>query len=127
MQYKVNHNGVNAVLPSFSLGVKKRIDETTEKIADSETGIDMKVEGLYDFLKEAIGDETLEKMLGTNDIEAIDLNDLNILYMKITKEYEKPVNEFKKPVLDNETRKMFQDISNVAKSIDNINAVAAKK
>lgn len=126
MQYKVNHNGVNCILPVFTRGIKKKIDETNEKLSNVEISIDDRIDSMYEFLKEAVGEENLNKALGSDDLDEIDLNDLNILYLKITKEYDKPLTDFNKPEIDAETKKLFQEVNSLAKNMESVSRMAKK-
>lgn len=126
MQYKVNHNGVNCILPVFTRGIKKKIDETNEKLSNVEILIDDRIDSMYEFLKETVGEENLNKALGSEDLDEIDLNDLNILYLKITKEYDKPLTDFNKPEIDAETKKLFQEVNSLAKNMESVSRMAKK-
>lgn len=126
MQYKVNHNGVNCILPVFTRGIKKKIDETNEKLSNVEISIDDRIDSMYEFLKEAVGEENLNKALGSDDLDEIDLNDLNILYLKITKEYDKPLTDFNKPEIDAETKKLFQEVNSLAKNMESVSRMTKK-
>lgn len=126
MQYKVNHTGVNCILPVFTRGIKKKIDETNEKLSNVEISIDDRIDSMYEFLKEAVGEENLNKALGSDDLDEIDLNDLNILYLKITKEYDKPLTDFNKPVIDAEAKKLFQEVNSLAKNMESVSRMAKK-
>lgn len=126
MQYKVNHNGVNCILPVFTRGIKKKIDETNEKLSNVEILIDDRIDSMYEFLKETVGEENLNKALGSEDLDEIDLNDLNILYLKITKEYDKPLTDFNKPEIDAETKKLFQEVNGLAKNMESVSRMVKK-
>lgn len=118
MEYKVEHNGVTGVLPAFTRGVRRNIDEVNKKISDETVSLDARTEALYEFLEDSIGEESLTKMLGSNDLDDIDLNDMNILFLKITKAYDKPVTDFNKPILDADTKKILHEIAGAARSVD---------
>lgn len=120
MQYKVNHNSVNCTLPVFTRGVKKKIDEVNKKISDTEIPLDSRIDSMYEFLKETVGEGNLNKALGSDDLEEIDLNDLNILYLEITKEYDKPLMDFNRPEIDSDSKKVLQEINNLAKNMESV-------
>ena len=44
MQYAVKHNGATYILPVFTRGMKKKIDEVNEKIANPESPVDDRVD-----------------------------------------------------------------------------------
>lgn len=125
MQYMIKHNGVSCNLPVFTRSVKRRIDEVNTRISDS-AELDERINVMHDFLTETVGEENFSKMLGGN-IDGVDINDMNILYLKITKEYDRPVQEFSKPELDFDTKKMIQDLASVAKNIESIQQAAVNK
>ena len=110
MQYAVKHNGATYILPVFTRGMKKKIDEVNEKIANPESPVDDRVDALYGFVADVLGEENVAKALGTTDPDEMDLNELNILYIRITREYDRPVREANKPELDAETRKALAEI-----------------
>lgn len=126
MQYKVEHNKVNCILPVFTREVKRKMDDVNEQISNKEMPLDDRINAMYGFLEETIGEEALSKVLGSNDLDDIDLNDVNILYLKVAKEYDRPVMEFNKPVLDADTKRMLQEVTNAAKSMNLVN-MAVKK
>lgn len=126
MQYKVEHNKVNCILPVFTRQIKREMDGVNEKISDSEIPLDDRINAMYGFLEGTIGEETLSRALGSNDFDEIDLNDVNILYLKVAREYDRPVTEFNRPVLDVDTRKMLQEVTNAAKSMSLVNAAMKK-
>lgn len=126
MEYKVNHNGVNCILPVFTLGIKRRVDTVNEKISDASVPLDDRVSAMHEFLTDTIGAEALAKALGSTGMDEVDLNDMNILYLKITKEYDRPVVDFNKPELDANTRKMLQELNTAASSVSSIQQAAKK-
>lgn len=126
MQYKVEHNKVNCILPTFTREVKRKMDAVNEQISNTDMPLDDRIDTMYGFLEEVIGEEALSRALGSNDLDEIDLNDVNILYLKVAKEYDRPVMEFNKPVLDADTKRMLQEVTNAAKSMNLVN-MAAKK
>lgn len=126
MQYKVNHNSVNCTLPVFTRGVKKKIDEVNKKISDTEIPLDSRIDSMYEFLKETVGEGNLNKALGSDDLEEIDLNDLNILYLEITKEYDKPLMDFNRPEIDSDSKKVLQEINNLAKNMESVSRMIKK-
>lgn len=127
MQYAVKHNGAIYILPVFTRGMKKKIDEVNEKIANPESPVDDRVDALYGFVADVLGEENVAKALGTTDPDEIDLNELNILYIRITREYDRPVREANKPELDADTRKALAEIGSLAKNAESIQRVMAMK
>lgn len=125
MQYVVKHNGATYILPTFTLGMKKKIDEVNERIANPENPVDDRVDALYGFVTDTLGEENVAKALGSTDLDEIDLNDLNVLYIRITHEYDRPVREANKPELDADTRKALAEISALAKNAESIQRVVA--
>lgn len=123
-KYTVSHNSTICNLPAFTRGIKKRMDEVNILISDTGQPLDNRVEVLYGFLDATIETDVLNKALGGDDIDEIDLNDMNILYLKISREYDKPVNEFNKPSMDSDTKKMLQDVAAVAKNVETINRIS---
>lgn len=125
MQYAVKHNRATYILPVFTRGMKKKIDEVNEKIANPESPVDDRVDALYGFVADVLGEENVAKALGTTDPDEMDLNELNILYIRITREYDRPVREANKPELDADTRKALAEIGSLAKNAESIQRVMA--
>ena len=121
MQYAVKHNGATYILPVFTRGMKKKIDEVNERITNPESPVD----ALYGFVADVLGEENAAKALGTTDPDEMDLNELNILYIRITREYDRPVREANKPELDADTRKALAEIGSLAKNAESIQRVMA--
>ncbi len=113
--------------PVFTRGMKKKIDEVNEKIANPESPVDDRVDALYGFVADVLGEENVAKALGTTDPDEMDLNELNILYIRITREYDRPVREANKPELDADTRKALAEIGSLAKNAESIQRVMAMK
>lgn len=126
MQYEVKHNGVTSILPVFTRGVKRNIDEVNRKISDETISLDARTEALYEFLGETVGEEALTKMLGGSDLDDIDLNDMNILFLKITKAYDKPVTDFNKPAIDADTKRILHEIAGAARSVETFKQAGVK-
>ena len=57
MQYVVKHNGATYILPTFTRGMKKKIDEVNERIANPENPVDDRVDALYGFVTDTLGEE----------------------------------------------------------------------
>ena len=127
MQYTVKHNGAPYILPVFTRGMKKKIDEVNERITNPESPVDDRVDALYGFVADVLGEENAAKALGTTDPDEMDLNELNILYIRITREYDRPVREANKPELDADTRKALAEIGSLAKNAESIQRVMAMK
>lgn len=127
MEYEIKYEGTTCTLPSFTRGVKRNIDKVSQQIQNTEIDLDTRIEALYGFVKECTGAKQLEKMLGTTDMDEMDLNEINILYLKIVSAYDEPIKEYNKPVLDKETRKVFEEIEKVVRNMDSINQITKKK
>ncbi len=127
MQYKVEHNGTSCILPAFTRNIKKKVDEVNTRLSNTDIALDDRVNSLHEFLTDTVGEETLTKVLGSADMDEIDLNDMNILYLKIAKEYDRPVADYNKPEFDANTKKILQDIAGAAKSVESIQRVANMK
>ena len=127
MQYSVVHNGVTCLLPEFTRRVKKKIDEVNEKISNVTIPLDTRIDTMYAFLQESVGEENLAKALGSEDLDEVDMNDVNILYLKIVKEYDRPLEEFNRPEMSAESKKALQDLDKAAKNIATIQQATEKK
>ena len=81
---------------------------------------------MYDFIVKFVGKEAVEEAIGV--IDKADLNDINIAYLSILREYNKPLNEFElnqgkediKAFNDSDLQKLGDTISkfeNMAKQV----------
>ena len=100
MQYAVKHNGATYILPVFTRGMKKKIDEVNEKIANPESPVDDRVDSLYGFVADVLGEENVAKALGTTDPDEM---------------------------LDADTRKALAEIGSLAKNAESIQRVMEMK
>ena len=126
MQYTVTYNGATCQLPKLTKNVKKKIEETNQKISNMQIPLDNRMDAMYGFLLESVGEEYLTRALGSADLDEVDMNDVNILYLKITKEYDRPLVEFNRPEMDSESKKVLQDLDKAAKNITVIQQATAK-
>lgn len=126
MQYKytVNHNGVTCVLPAFTRSVKRKMDEVNARISDEGATLDDWLDAMHAYLTETVGEENLARMLGSSSADEIDLNDMYLLYIRIAKAYDKPVEDATKPELDPATKKILQEIAGAARNVDYIQRAA---
>lgn len=126
MQYTVIHNGATYQLPVFTRKIKRSVDEVNDQIMNEDLPLDTRVDALHEFLREIIGDENLEKALGSADLDEVDLNEMNVLYLKITREYDRPVVEFKRPEIDPTARKALAELDRAAKNVTAIQMATSK-
>lgn len=125
-KYTVNHNGTSCSLPTFTRVIKRKLDDVNVKISDTEITLDARIDAMYVFLSETLGEDALVKALGGADLDEIDLNDLNILYLKVAKEYDRPVSDFNSLDIDSKAKKMIQEIASMAKNVESIQRAAAQ-
>ena len=126
MQYTVSHNGITCVLPVFTRKIKKRIDDLNDQLCNEEIQLDTKLDSMHSFLVDVAGEENTAKALGSEDMDEIDLNDMNIFYLKIAKEYDRPVEEFNRPEMSSDAKKALQDLDKAAKNMLTIQQATKK-
>lgn len=91
MNYTVEMNGNVIELPKYTISVMEKIEQV-ERNTNSSASAKTKLQGLYNFVCDLVGKDNVENAIGKFD-EA-DPNDINIAYLSIVREYNKPLSDF---------------------------------
>lgn len=94
MVHTVILNGRSYDLPKKTIGIANKLDEVLK--IDSIRGLSLrqKYEKLHVFTKDVLGEKTTREILGTDDLDEIDLSELTITVRKIVDAYEKPIADY---------------------------------
>ena len=93
MTYSIDYDGKTYELVNYTVDIASKIDSVTTVLA-SERPISDKLKLMYKTITELIGVQETETLL--KPLNQADPNAINIVFMKIVTEYEKPATEFKK-------------------------------
>lgn len=93
MTYSIDYDGKTYELVNYTVDIASKIDSVTTVLA-SERPISDKLKLMYKTITELIGVQETETLL--KPLNQADPNAINIVFMKIVSEYEKPATEFKK-------------------------------
>ena len=91
MNYTIEVNNNVLELPKYTISVMEKIEQV-EKNTNSSVSTKSKLQGLYNFLCDLIGKDDVENAIGK--FEESDPNDINIAYLSVVREYNKPLNDF---------------------------------
>lgn len=130
MQYTLIFNDVAYDLPKFTKSTRKEIEKLNSNNASTSIDLDKKIKDMYLFIKDKIGEENTHEIFGTDDLEEIDINEVNLCYIAICEGYDRPMkeNERKESLFNSvseEDRKLILEVlknsgnlHNIAKSVN---------
>lgn len=115
MEYSFNYGGEVVVLPQYSFNIATKL-ETQEEINMSNKRFKEKCRCMYETISSILGSEKTKQLIGEfNDTEC-DPNELNVVYLLITRAYAEPVESFNNDELSNKLSSF--DIDKVIKLIE---------
>ena len=94
MVHTVIVNDRSYELPKKTINIANKLDEVLK--TDSIRGLSVreKYQKLHTFTKDVLGEETAKEILGTDNLDEIDLSELTITVRKIVDAYEKPITDY---------------------------------
>lgn len=94
MVYTIIHNRKSYDLPKKTIGVMEEIDRCLK--IDSVVGMSLrdKFQELRNFLSSILGEENVVEILGSDNLDDIDLSDITITFRKIVDAYDKPIADY---------------------------------
>lgn len=105
MEYTVIINSRSYDLPKKTVAVMEKLDEVL-KVDSSKLSTRQKFEKLHRFVKEIVGEENAQEMLGTDNLNEMDVSDLTLAILKINDAYERPISDY-------QTDKMRESIDSI--------------
>ena len=94
MVHTVIVNGRSYDLPKKTIVIANKLDEVLKVDGVRGLSVRQKYEKLHDFTKGVLGEDTAKEVLGTDNLDEIDLSELTITVRKIVDAYEKPVTDY---------------------------------
>jgi hypothetical protein len=91
MNYSIEMNGNIIELPKYTISVMEKLEQL-EKNSNSPGSAKSKLQAMYNFLCDLVGKDKVEEVIGK--FTDADPNDINIAYLSIVKEYNKPLNDY---------------------------------
>lgn len=104
MQYTVIVNGRSYDLPPKTLEVVEEMEKVSN--IDNVKGLSIreKFQKIFDFVSGLVGVDAAKEILGSDDINKVDLSDVSLAFIKIVEAYDKPVNGYKAEQLRSRVR-----------------------
>ena len=124
MNYSIEINGTLIELPKYTISVMEKIEQL-EKSSNSSASAKSKLQTMYNFLCDLVGKDKIEEVIGKfNDA---DPNNINITYLSIVREYNKPLNDYEMSEgLDQIKELNNSDIAKLGETISKLEGVALK-
>ena len=92
MNYNIEINGNILELPQYTISVMEKIEQVEKKTNSTSGTTKSKLQGLYNFLVDLVGEENVENAIGK--FEDSDPNNINIAYLSVVRAYNKPLDDF---------------------------------
>ena len=132
MEYILNFNGRSYSLPKYTKSVKHEMERIDANNASQNLDSDKKYQGMYEFIKKMVGEESALDIFETTDMNDIDLNSITICYLGIAIAYDKPINEMnqKKSAFDSispEDKELLKETIRNADSVERMMRKAGKQ
>lgn len=94
MVHTIIVNGRSYDLPKKTLSIADKADEVLKTDAIRGLSVRQRYDRLHNFVKDVLGDEKAKEVLGTDNLDEVDLSELTITVRKIVDAYEKPITDY---------------------------------
>lgn len=94
MVHTVILNGRSYDLPKKTISIANKLDEVLKVDSIRGLSVRQKYEKLHVFTKDVLGEDTTREILGTDNLDEVDLSELTITVRKIVDGYEKPITDY---------------------------------
>ena len=122
MNYSIEINGNLIELPQYTISVMEKIEQI-EKNTNSPGSAKSKLQVMYNFLCDLVSKDKVEKLIGK--FADCDPNEINIAYLSIIKEYNKPLNDYEMTEGLEQIRELNNsDIAKLGETISKLESVA---
>lgn len=119
MVHTVILNGRSYDLPKKNINVATKLDEVLKVDSIKGLSVRQKFEKLHVFSKDILGKENTNEILGTDNLEEIDLSELTIVVRKIVDAYEKPISDYQaERNREQLSRLPLQQLESITKVVD---------
>jgi hypothetical protein len=124
MNYSFEINGNVIELPKYTISTMEKIEQL-EKNSNSSASAKSKLQAMYNFLCDLVSKDKVEEVIG-KFVEA-DPNNINIAYLSIVKEYNKPLNDYEMADGLEQIKELNNsDIAKLGETISKLEGVAQK-
>lgn len=119
MQYTVIINGQSYDLPKKTMKVVEDMDRVAQIDSVKGIGIRDKFKKLFEFIRNLVGEENAKEILGSDNLDEVDLSEVTLAFKQIMDAYDKPIADYQAE----RTREKFNSlpidkISNLAGAVD---------
>ena len=105
-------------LPDYTVDIAEKI-ESVMLYADTKARFRDKIKKMYDFLANLLGKEKVVEQFGK--FEACDPNDINLLFLRITDAYNRPVSDYNEDkIVEKLDKTQIDKLSKIVDSADKI-------
>ena len=105
-------------LPDYTVDIAEKI-ESVMLYADTKARFRDKIKKMYDFLDKLLGKEVVVGQFGK--FETCDPNDINLLFLKITDAYNRPVSDYNEDkIVEKLDKTQIDKLSKIVDSADKI-------
>ena len=123
-------NGQSYDLPAKTIAVMDSLNNIL-KIDQTDLGLKQKYQKILEFAVNALGDEAVKEILGSDKVNDIDVGELELIILKIKAAYDKPIEEYRAEQLENSlegipTEKLVA-LTKAVNTINSTNVTAIKK
>lgn len=94
MQYTVNLNGRNYMLPKRTMAITERMDETANVDSLKNYSVREKFKKVHDCVVGIVGEENAREIFGTDNIDDMDVSEITLAFRKIVDAYNKPLTDY---------------------------------
>ena len=92
MKYSIEFKDIDLELPNYNLDIAEALEKADKANMSESKSYREKTEILYKTLSNVLGSEKVEELVGK--LKECDPNDIQILFLTIGNEYNKPVDKF---------------------------------
>ena len=122
MNYSFEINGNVIELPKYTISVMEKIEQV-EKNTNAPGTMKSKLQTMYNFLCDLVNRDKVEEVIG-KFVDA-DPNNINIAYLSVIREYNKPLNDFEMSEGLEQIRELNNsDIAKLGDTISKLESVA---
>lgn len=93
MEYTIIVNDQSYELPKKTIAVMEKLDDVL-KVDSTNLKVKQKFDKLHKFIKDLFGENAAKEMLGSDDLNEIDLSELTLTVKKVVDAYDKPVTDY---------------------------------
>lgn len=124
MVHTIIVNNKSYDLPKKTVAITEKLDKALTVDGIKGLTVKGKFEILHNFVKELVGEENAAEILGSANLEEIDLSELAVVVLSINDAYEKPMNDYQaqrmRERLGNIPMEKFTSIAKTAQAVTNM-------